>query len=240
MPNNYFRFKRFIVNQDKAAMKVCTDACLFGAWVARHINAPRVLDIGTGTGLLSLMMAQQSEAIIDAVEIDKNAYVQATENFKESPWSERLNIYHVAIQDYDNDQYDLIISNPPFFNNDLKSPDTARNLALHSEALSLQELLVAVKRLLKNEGIFAVLLPYHRANYFEQLLEDNSLAINKKMLVRQTGEHPYFRVFYFVSRNKTAFSTEEIVIKNAENKYTEPFTALLKDYYLDERDIIKQ
>src|SRR3954469_11797521 len=126
MANNYFSFKQFIIHQDKCAMKVCTDACLFGAYVADRFQITNskfhVLDIGAGTGLLSLMLAQKNSTVqIDAVEIDKAASEQAKENFKHSLWRDRLHIHHQPIQEFGMNTYNLIISNPPFYENDLKS-----------------------------------------------------------------------------------------------------------------------
>ena len=119
MSNNYFQFKQFTIHQDKCAMKVCTDACLFGAFVANEIQDKtinHILDIGAGTGLLSLMLAQKSNAAIDAVEIDKSTYEQAEENISQSSWKEKITVYNSGIADfYSNYKYDLIISNPPFF-----------------------------------------------------------------------------------------------------------------------------
>lgn len=232
MPNNYFRFKEFTVNQERCAMKVCTDACLFGAWVAENASGvTRVLDIGTGTGLLSLMLAQKSEAVIDAVEIDEEAYGQATENFAGSPWSDRLQVFHQRIQDYGAGPYDLIISNPPFYEGDLKSNDDKRNLALHSEALGLEGLLQAVKRLLTDDGKFAVLLPFHRGEYFENLVAKYGFSVEKKVFVQQTPSHPSFRIMYLVSGLTAVPDVLSITIKS-NNQYTESFSHLLKDYYL--------
>lgn len=228
MPNTYFRFKQFTVHQDKSAMKVCTDACLFGAWVANRTTAKRILDIGAGTGLLSLMLAQQSEAAADAVEIDEHAFEQAEENFNASPWSGRLKVFHTSIQEFAGVNYDLIISNPPFYKNDLKSDDRKRNLALHSEALNLEELVGSVKRLLADKGTFAILLPFHRAVYFEDLAEKNKLYANEKVLVKQSPAHDYFRVMYLLSNIELPSETvqSEIVINDPI------FKELLKEYYL--------
>ncbi|MEO8711563.1 MAG: methyltransferase, partial [Parafilimonas sp.] len=173
MPNDYFRFKQFIITQDKCAMKVCTDACLFGAWAAHNpqLEASNILDIGTGTGLLSLIYAQKNmHASIDAIEIDEAAVQQARENFEASIWKERLHVYNTSIQQFatsSNKKYDVIICNPPFYENDLKSENKQRNLALHSDALTLEELISDVDLLLGDDGSFFVLLPFHRTKYFE-------------------------------------------------------------------------
>lgn len=232
-------------------MKVCTDACLFGSLLpasSKGGGVKHVLDIGTGTGLLSLMFAQKnSDAIIDAVEIDESAAQQAKENFAASPWKERLHIYHTSIQQFNNaapqpinqltnkpinlSKYDLIISNPPFFKNDLKSKNVKRNLALHSLELDLEELFDAVEKYLKDEGIFAVLLPYHRTQQCINLAEQ-SLYLSKKVLVKQTPEHNYFRSMLWFTKQSATTEEYEIIIQNKEGKYTDEFTELLKDYYL--------
>lgn len=228
MPNNYFRFKQFTVYQDQTAMKVCTDACLFGAWVAYSTDPSSILDIGTGTGLLSLMLAQKSVAPIDAVEIDEQAYEQAQANFYASPWSSRLKAFHTPIQEFQGNSYDLIISNPPFYNKDLKSSDRKRNLALHSEALNLEELLTCVKRLLANNGLFAILLPFHRATRLEELAREHSLFVKEKVLVRQTPRHDFFRVMYLLANIEPPreIRQSEIIINDLL------FKELLKEYYL--------
>jgi tRNA1Val (adenine37-N6)-methyltransferase len=233
--NNYFQFKQFTVYQNKCAMKVCTDACLFGsispALTTRDL---RVLDIGTGTGLLSLMYAQRhTDAMIDAVEIDPSAAEQATENFAASAWRDRLKVYNISIQEFKPaHSYDVIISNPPFFDNDLKSNDTKRNLALHSAALNLEELIASNDRLLKHDGCFGVLLPYHRTEYFQQLAAAKGFHLAQKILVKQSPQHSYFRSILFFSRKEIIAVEREIVIQETSRKYTPDFTALLKDYYL--------
>lgn len=240
MSNNYFRFKQFTIYQDNCAMKVCTDACLFGAWMAEkakrlHSKVKMGLDIGTGTGLLSLMLAGQTDAIIDAVEIDEAAAKQATENFASSPWKEKLRVHKTSIQEFGeskNQCYDLIISNPPFFENDLKSDDHKRNLALHSAELSLEELLKNIKRLLKEDGCFALLLPYHRSNYFEQLALAEEYCLHEKVLVRQTSKHNYFRSMLLFARSAAPLIQKEIVIRMDDGKYSPEFIDLLKAYYL--------
>lgn len=245
MGNSYFAFKQFTVQQDKCAMKVCTDACLFGAVAAGYFNDNiqplHVLDIGTGTGLLSLMFAQKNDnAIINAVEIDESAAVQANENFTSSPWKERLHVHHTSIQQFTNELinqsinqlYNFILTNPPFFEGDLKSPDDSRNKALHGSELSLNELLVSIQKLLAPSGVFAVLLPYHRAEYFIELAITAGYHLAKNISVKQTPHHPYFRSILFFGNTPSTIVEETITIKDDGNNYTPAFTTLLKDYYL--------
>src|SRR4051794_14751191 len=199
-------------------MKVCTDACLFGAWVTEEVKSKNlkirnVFDIGTGTGLLPLMFAQKNpSAIIDAVEIDEAASLQAKENFEASPWRESLHIYNTSIQYFHTKKkYDLIISNPPFFENDLKSTDIKRNLALHSSELSWEELLDIIKKLLKEDGLFAVLLPYHRTEQFIKSATQQSFYLTQKILVNQTCKHHYFRSILLFAKKATGTTESEIV-----------------------------
>lgn len=237
MSNNYFQFKQFTVQQEMCAMKVCTDACSFGAWIAEKVKnqnskIKNVLDIGTGTGLLSLMLAQKSNANIDAVETDESAATQAGQNFAASPWKERLKIYNTTINEFKRDYlYDLIISNPPFFENDLKSSNNKRNLALHSSELTLEELLQAITLNLKNDGHFAVLLPYHRTEYFETIAKQKYF-LQEKVLVKQTPGHDYFRSMLLFSPFPTQTNQYEIIIREKEKQYSNEFTELLKEYYL--------
>ena len=230
MPNTYFRFRQFTVHQNKAAMKVCTDACLFGAWVAdetrgKHIQ--RILDIGSGTGLLSLMLAQTSDSIIDAVEIDENAYQQTLENFTASPWQHRLNVHRCAVQEYNTPfLYDLIICNPPFYENDLRSPDLKRNVAMHSAQLSVDELVKSMKRLLAPDGTIAILIPYSRMEEIERIVKAKQLFIEKKMLVKQTEKHQPFRCMYTLKEIFSDYTERKITVKD------EDFNSLLKSYYL--------
>lgn len=218
-------------------MKVCTDACLFGAWTASEVRGTRyevrtVLDIGTGTGLLSLMMAQQLDASIDAIELDKNAADQSLANFKESKWNDKLHLIQGDIRKLKIDRtYDLIISNPPFFENDLKSPDQQRNLALHSDQLKLDELLDSVNNLLNIDGQFAVLLPYHRKGSFLQLAKDKGFFPKTIVNVKQNLKHDHFRVMILLSRFEKEVEESEISIRDDQN-YSMQFIELLKDYYL--------
>ena len=219
-------------------MKVCTDACLFAAWVAAYlqknkINPGNILDIGTGTGLISLMLAQKTLALIDAVEINTDAALQAKENFNASPWKQRLNVFETGILQYNTQmKYDLIISNPPFFNNDLRSPDKNKNTAKHDDHLGLPELIKAVNENLSDTGRAAVLLPYSRTNFFETHAAKKGLFIIEKISVKQTPAHPAFRSIMLCAKKEKVLQQAEIIIHNDERKYTNEFIELLKDYYL--------
>ncbi len=217
-------------------MKVCTDACLFGAYVAEELQQHtifNILDIGTGTGLLSLMIAQKNNAAIDTVEIDRQAYEQAEENIQSSNYKEAVTAFHCSINDFFPDhKYDFIISNPPFFKDDLLSEDKKKNAAKHDTTLTLNALLSNIVRLLNTAGFFAVLLPYHRSIYFEEESSKLNFYLTKKILVTQTPKHNYFRAILIFSRKKSIAVTNEITIKDEEGNYTVQFTELLKDYYL--------
>ena len=218
-------------------MKVCTDACVFGAF-ANHIvrrtpNTIHILDIGTGTGLLSLLLAQDTAAFIDAVEIDNGAYQQAQENFNSSPWKERLSVFNTDVLQFQADKkYDCIISNPPFFEDDLRSDNEEKNKAKHDSSLTLQQLVHAVDANLNEDGIFFVLLPSHRMHYFEMEAKKAGLFVDEKLLVKQTTKHDFFRSCLSFSRKETKPHVVTLTIKNNEGVYTDEFISLMKDYYL--------
>jgi len=199
-------------------MKVCTDACLFGAWIAYEIKSEKtelVLDIGAGTGLLSLMVAQGCDARIDAVEIDDHAYLQAVENFKASPWSDRLTVHHCAVQQFDPGyKFDLVITNPPFYEQSLRSPNSKKNLAMHSTHLDASELFASIKRLLLPAGRAALLIPFRRVEATEKIIESNGLFIQKKLVVKQTEKHSPFRCMYMLSDVFSGFEERKITIKD--------------------------
>ena len=237
--NTWFQFKQFTIHQENTAMKVCTDACLFGAWVSNkielnEINADNILDIGCGTGLLSLMLAQKTQAQIDAVEIDKNAFIQAKENINLTEWKEQINIHHGSIIDFKSPKkYGLIICNPPFYENQLKSVNAARNKAMHATTLSYEDLIFVLKNNLSQGGSAAVLLPYYAVNKFEETLSNHQLFIYEKCNVAHSPKHPFFRKMVIFSGVKKDSLEYSISIKNNNNFYSEEFIQLLKDYYLN-------
>lgn len=229
-------------------MKVCTDACLFGAWLAaKNDNGQKMLDIGSGTGLLSLMLAQKTTAAIDAVEIDEAAYTQTVENFAVSPWKDRLQVFNSSIQEYTaafiregSTEYDLIFSNPPFFENHLKSSDPKRNLALHRETLNVADILDCTVKMLSPSGMLALLVPYAGSHLMEEAAARKGFTIFDKMNVRQTPRHAYFRTMYLFCRTASQnYGHSELTIKNEQNNYSLAFSNLLEAYYLLPVNIIK-
>ncbi|NML21839.1 methyltransferase [Pseudoflavitalea sp. G-6-1-2] len=235
MANGYFQFKQFTVNQDQCAMKVCTDACIFGAWfAAKTADYTTVLDIGAGTGLLSLMFAQKSNSEIHGIELDLGAYKQLKGNVQGSIWKDRITVFPGDARSYSFPiKYDFIITNPPFFENDLASASEGEQLAKHSKQLTLEELIGVISRNLEPHGAFGILLPYHRWEYFHQLATANGFSLVENLLVKQTPKHDYFRSILHYSRVNDQFNPAfELTIKGADNEYTKEFTELLKDYYL--------
>ena len=253
MANPFFQCKEFIVHQQHTSMKVCTDACLFGAWVAKQPSletAHSIVDIGTGTGLLSLILAQvtdKSNTKITAVEIESQAATEASSNFNLSKWSERLMLVNDSIQNYaanfiatenEKNRFDIIITNPPFYEGDLKSPDVNKNKAAHSTELSWTSLVENSSSLLKEEGHFFVLVPTLRAYTMQKLAEANHLYLAEEVLVYNDAKHLPFRSFLHFQKNSNtpdkgnSVLRNKIVIKNADNTYSTAFTELLKDYYL--------
>jgi tRNA1Val (adenine37-N6)-methyltransferase len=228
------------VHQEHTAMKVCTDACLFGAWAtadAQIQSAKNILDIGSGTGLLSLMLAQQSAAHITAIEIEDGAFEQTKTNFDLSPWKDRLNVIHSSIQDYasKNKQslFDCIITNPPFFEGDLNSPDSTKNLAAHSTALPWDVLAEAAASLLQDNGAWYVLVPTLRAYTMQKLASTYGLQLSEECLMYNDAKHlPIRAMLKFVKQKEAAIQRDKIVIKNADQTYTTEFANYLKDYYL--------
>lgn len=238
MANTFFQFKQFIIHQDRCAMKVCTDACMFGAYVAEQINngqyvAGQILDIGTGTGLLSLMLAQKTKATIDAVEIDEATFRQAKENFEKSPWPGQLNSIHSdVLAFYPEKKYDCIITNPPFFEGDLRSVNKKKNTAKHDSSLTLEQMLSVINRNLSPDGFFAVLLPFHRSSYFIEIVINAGYFLNEHLSIQHTKKHPFSRSILFFSHQKIIVAINELVIKNQGGEYTPEFLNLLKHYYL--------
>ncbi|HVU56225.1 MAG TPA: methyltransferase [Puia sp.] len=235
MPNPYFQFKQFTIFQDQCAMKVCTDACILGAWFSEKTPAySSVLDIGSGTGLLMLMLAQKHKGEIQGIELDLSAFKQLKENIGQSRWKGELKVFPGDVRHFNfTHKFDFIITNPPFYERDLEADSHSRNLARHSKELTLTELLTAIDENLSTEGSFGILLPYHRVPYFEELARSRHFHLRERLLVRQTPRHDLFRAVLHFSRNKENFIPEtELSIQDEQGQYTDEFTELMRDYYL--------
>lgn len=217
-------------------MKVCTDACVLGAWFAEKIpSQSAVLDIGSGTGLLMLMLAQKNRSEIDGIELDLASFKQLKENIANTRWKENLRVFPGDVRTFSfSSRYDFIIVNPPFFEGDLLSASPEKNIAMHSKALTLEQLIEVIDHNLSNSGFFGILLPQHRAKYFEQLALEKRFYIHEKLMIRQTPRHPYFRTILHFSRNKENFlANSELTIQDETGEYTAEFVELMRDYYLN-------
>ncbi|QCR20933.1 tRNA1(Val) (adenine(37)-N6)-methyltransferase [Pontibacter sp. SGAir0037] len=236
MPNSYFQFKQFKVEQESCAMKVCTDSCLFGAYID-VAQAKRILDIGAGTGLLSLMAAQRSSALVEAVEINPEAQVQATENFAGSPWPDRLKLIPASLQEYaqhSQQQYDVILSNPPFFLSSLKSDNSARNTAKHTGDLLFEDILSFAQEHLAPAGRLYLLLPPSEAEHFAKLATYHLLYLQETLAVYTSiGGKCIRHIQTYSATPATSPAIKQIAIREKDKTtYTADFTELLRNYYL--------
>ena len=236
MSNNYFRFKQFTVQQDQCAMKVGTDGVLLGAWVKVE-GTERILDAGTGTGLIALMIAQRSTALIDAVEIDKAASEQAAENCRASRWNARISVVQDSFQHFAQStthHYDLIVSNPPFFRNSIKPPEASRSLARHDDQLTYESLLFYSSKILKHTGRLAVIIPAGEINYFTVQARFHGLYPSQIIMIRPHQGKDYSRCLAAFSKNNAeASNVGELSIKKMDDPdYTGEYKALTREYYL--------
>ncbi len=216
-------------------MKVCTDSCLLGAY-ANVNGANTILDIGTGTGLLALMAAQRSHAQIDALEIDDLAAAQAKENITDSPWATRINLYHQSLQCFEQENkkfYDVILCNPPFYIASQKSPDQARNIAMHSHELSFEEIIRFCAKFLHETGKLYLLLPPSESLLFQKQALLAQLFLQKQLCLYTTPTGKHIRNILVFSRNPAASIPKvPLAIRNTDQTYTEDFIKLLQEYYL--------
>lgn len=236
MPNDSFEFKKFKIRQDRCAMKVGTDAVLLGAWVIPNGSA-NILDIGTGTGIIALMLAQKSNAPIVAIDIDKDSTEQAKLNVAESTYASQIKVEHISFQDLtlnSTQKFDLIVSNPPFFVDSLKSTNDGRTMARHNDLLSFEDLLKGVKKLLNEKGKFCLILPKNEALVFRDLATSKGLYLSKLMRIRtrpeKDSEKRHLMQFEF---KETEFSESTLVIEaDSHRNYTEEYKKFTQDYYM--------
>ena len=231
-----FNFKQFHVNQDRCAMKIGTDGVLLGAWTPLINNPFNALDIGAGTGILSLMLAQRSNAEqIDAIEIDEDAYEQCVENFETSPWGDKLFCFHAGLDEFvdePEDEYDLIISNPPFYTDDFKSDNSSRDLARFEDALPFEELIEAAALLLSDNGIFSVIIPFKEEERFVSMCKELDLFPLKITRVKGTPTSEIKRSLLAFCRIEQTALIDELVIEISRHNYTPEYIELTKEFYL--------
>ena len=231
MGKSSFCFKHFEVFHDRCAMKVGTDGVLLGAWVNPG-NAKRILDVGAGSGLIALILAQRSMAQVDGVELDAEAAKQADENVSNSPWAERMNIFEADFNDFQNEFYDLIVSNPPFFRKSLKAPAKERNQARHTDTLSYETLVQKSALMLMPEGRFAVILPMKSGNDFEEICWQHRLYLSKRCEVSFIEGQMPKRVLLEFSRQHSTIEQTFLALKTPDNQPTKAFFGLTDDLYL--------
>jgi tRNA1Val (adenine37-N6)-methyltransferase len=231
-----FHFKKFSVRHDRSGMKVGTDGVLLGAW-ADVSQATHILDIGTGTGVIALMLAQRTQPFvkIEAIEIDKHAFEDVKENFISSPWSDRLMLHHGSVQDFTpTKQFDLIVSNPPYFQSSFKPANAKRVVARHTENLSFLDLLQASKRHLSEKGALNVVLPYTEGLQFISLASQNGFHCSRKWSFKSREDKPVERLLLEFLKNPTATKIGQLVLYNAskDEEWSEEYCKLTKEFYL--------
>lgn len=234
--NKPFKFKQFTVKQDRCAMKIGTDGVLLGAWTSVKRNPFSVLDIGSGTGILSLMIAQRSFAEqIEAIEIDDNAYEQCSENFENSPWNDRLFCYHASLLEFVEeveDAFDLIICNPPFYSEDYKTENKSRDLARFNDAMPFKHIIYAVAHLLAEDGLFSIVIPKKEEDDFVALANTIGLFPQRILHVRGNPDAEVKRSLIEFSYTEKEVEISELIIETNRHNYTEDYINLTKDFYL--------
>lgn len=237
--NHFFQFKEFSINQDRAAMKIGTDGVLLGAWASLSHHPNSILDIGSGTGILALMLAQRSTAeLIDALELDDNAYEQSVENFENSPWSDRLFCYHADfmkfVEEMKGETYDLILSNPPFFAPPQKETNMtqARQKARFQGSLTYRELISGAAELLSSSGKFSVIIPYESQEDFLTISKNIGLYPQRITNVKGRANSPIKRSLIQVGFENIPIMENQLVIEIERHQYTPEYIALTKEFYL--------
>jgi len=242
--NDIFHFKQFSVKQHPSVFRINTDGCLLGAVISKQSQTHqatnkethRILDIGTGTGVVALMLAQNCKGQIDAIDINSKAVELASYNFLKSKWYERLHSFHADLANFtakDKNGYHCIVSNPPFFSNSLKSPNQLRNQSKHNDILSLENLCDCTSQLLLKNGLFYIILPPKEATHFIKISKDKKLYLQLKIHVKSVIHKRVFRNILIFSKINTGNLEEKTIILQEKNgEYTREYKALIKDFFL--------
>lgn len=232
--NNYFQFKQFRIEQQQSAMKVGVDGVLLGAW-AGVSGAERILDVGAGTGLIALMLAQRSPALVTAIEIEKQAAGEAMSNFASSPWKDRLEVHHLSFQEFAltvSTKFDLIVSNPPFFEKASKAASNERTLARHTDSLSYEELIIHSAGLLSENGSLAVIVPDEKSDELIRMAKHNQLHVSRITKVRPKPGRPINRVLLQWTKQKQEPDIQELCVYESDGVFTPGYIELTRDFYL--------
>lgn len=231
-----FRFKQFVVEDDQSSMRIGTDAVVLGSWINPE-NVSGILEIGTGCGVIALMMAQKCDAVITAIDIDENSIPQAAMNFQNSPWNMRMRALHCSFQEFAGhhpDKFDLIITNPPYFTNSLRSPLKSRNIARHDDHLKANDLLAGVLKTLSHSGKFHLILPAEDAIKFQEYAKEYYLFLIRQLMIKpKPGAKPNRIAMEFSFTPAESVITEEIIIRREDNSFTDAYRELTGDFYLD-------
>jgi tRNA1Val (adenine37-N6)-methyltransferase len=234
MANSYFSFKQFTIHQERSAFKVGTDGVLLGA-SANVTGVNRILDIGSGTGLISIMLAQRCEAEIVAIEPDSESYSQTCDNVSICKWSSRIKVEHTALQSYypGKEKFDLIVTNPPYFTDSLKSPDPRRSATRHSDSLTSDEILEGVSRLMNDDGHLQLIMPYVEGNVFIAEAEKFGLYCNNILKIKPLPASEIRRLLLTFSRHRLKPTEKFLTIEHGKrHEFTEEYINLTKDFYL--------
>ena len=236
MSNNFFRFKQFEIHQDKTAFKVGTDGVLLGA-CARLTGAKRILDVGTGTGLIAIMAAQRSDAAIIAIEPEEASFIQAAENIRQCKWSERISLIHNGFTNYStiaDGKFDVIITNPPYFRNSLKNPDHLKSHARHADTLTSYDILEGSARLLDNSGSLQLILPCTEGRLFIAEARGSGFYCNRMIKVKPTPAGDIKRLILMFKKTEMPLSEESLTIETGiRHQYTEEYKKVTRDFYLN-------
>ena len=235
MANDYFQFKQFTVYQQRCAMKVGTDGTLLGAWAQVPTESARILDIGTGTGLIALMLAQRfPQASVLGIDIDQDAVCQAKENVENSPFASRIKIEHANVMDYNNEEgFDAIVSNPPYFVNSLTCPDDQRTMARHSVSLTYDGLMESAFRLLKPEGVFSLVIPSESRSQLEAEAHLKGFFLSRVCMIRTTPKkQPKRQLIEFLKHPVNELCIENGIIEDSPNVRSTWYQQLTQDFYI--------